>query len=595
MKIKLPQALLEKLDNKLLQRMGCQNDRRSWQKFEEIELMGVDPELLKELQIGITPFAPKGDNRIKGALKTLKKIKTWLQALDIGLQSDIKCKNAEHFWSLAIGYLAKVAGHRVFIHDDERDFDACYYVEEVTYHPKVKHRDWISPAYVSFDLFWVEFGGRKNRRISFSGQECRGRTVGEVLVNRGILIETMELRTAYLEERDRFHKDSANVGKQFLASGFATDDVDGNDKVVKGWWRDTASINLDKDGIRSNVVTDVFRESDAEDRDSDSDMNPEFWKKFEAKEDIEIEEEEDDEDAIDEEDSDDEEEEGQGLALKSTIVEVPLHPLMVVFDLKKHRRLKVHIAQLEDYKYDKSLGDKLILPKENHDLVETLLAHNLKGYKDVVKGKGQGAIILCVGPAGTGKTLTSEVFAEVSSRPLYTVQCSQLGTQPDDLEEELLKIFARAQRWKAILLLDEADVYIRERGNDLQQNAIVGVFLRTLEYYNGIMFMTTNRPDIVDDAIASRCIARVTYTIPTPQDQERIWKVLATTAKVTIDDKEMKKIIDKHMDLSGRDIKNLLKLAIMVSVNKKEPITAELISQVKRFKPTSSENKGDKA
>ena len=96
-------------------------------------------------------------------------------------------------------------------------------------------------------------------------------------------------------------------------------------------------------------------------------------------------------------------------------------------------------------------------------------------------------------------------------RPLYSVQCSQLGLEPADLERELLKIFTRAARWNAILLLDEADVYIHRRGSDIQQNAIVGVFLRVLEYYSGVMFLTTNRAELVDDAIASRCLARIDY------------------------------------------------------------------------------------
>src|SRR3546814_2642760 len=53
--------------------------------------------------------------------------------------------------------------------------------------------------------------------------------------------------------------------------------------------------------------------------------------------------------------------------------------------------------------------------------------------------------------------------------------------------------------------LDEADVYIRCRDNDLEHNAIVAEFLRTLEYFNGLLFMTTNRINDVDDAILSRC------------------------------------------------------------------------------------------
>jgi hypothetical protein len=64
---------------------------------------------------------------------------------------------------------------------------------------------------------------------------------------------------------------------------------------------------------------------------------------------------------------------------------------------------------------------------------------------------------------------------------------------------------------------------------------------------------------------------------------------MAEANRVEISENEMKKILEQHMNLSGRDIKNLLKLAIMVSANKKVPITAELISSVKRFKPTKGE------
>lgn len=589
MQIKLREDLLDRVGVKLLQKCGV--ERRNWQKFEVIELIGLDVKILKELEEVIAPHAPKGPQRLKGALKCLKAIRLLLQAFDAGNDKEVKIKNVSHFETLLIAYMAKVSGHRIFQQDEDRGFNTCYYTESIKYHPPVKHRNYITPAYVTMELTWLEFGGRDTKRISFVGQEIRGLTVREVLIKKDLFPETIELRKEYLEERDRFNKESKLIGKQFLATGYATDDVDGNDEVKTGWWRSTSSINLEKDDIKSNVVIDVFRESEKDDRDRDNSLETDFWKGIEPKDDIQEIKDPHEDRAISEDEAEEDDDDGEDAEMpETTFVEIPVYPLLVVFDLKKHRRLKVHIGQLEEYKYDKTLGDKLILPKENHDLVETLLAHN-KTYKDVVKGKGQGAIILCVGPAGTGKTLTSEVFAEVSSKPLYTVQCSQLGTSADDLEESLLKIFARAQRWKAILLLDEADVYIRARGEDLGQNAIVGVFLRTLEYYAGIMFMTTNRPDIVDDAIASRCIARVQYEIPSPEDQKKIWGVLADSAKVKIEQKELDKILEKHMELSGRDIKNLLKLAIMVSLNKKVPITAELIGRVKRFKPTTSDSK----
>lgn len=267
--------------------------------------------------------------------------------------------------------------------------------------------------------------------------------------------------------------------------------------------------------------------------------------------------------------------------------EIPIHPLVACFDTKKHLRVRLHVNQLTVYEYDKALGDRLILPQEDRDLINILLAHK-STFADVVSGKGGGSVVLCTGGPGLGKTLTAELYSEIAARPLYTIQCSQLGTEPDELEEELLKCLARAERWGAITLLDEADVYIRPRGDDLQQNAIVGTFLRVLEYYRGVMFMTTNRPDMVDDAIASRCIARIQYELPNEERMAKIWRDQATLNGAKIPDKEMKLILKAHPALSGRDIKNLMKLALLVAESRKTDgvITAEIVKFVKRFKST---------
>jgi hypothetical protein len=45
-----------------------------------------------------------------------------------------------------------------------------------------------------------------------------------------------------------------------------------------------------------------------------------------------------------------------------------------------------------------------------------------------------------------------------------------------------------------VVLLDEADVFLEERDmKDLKRNALVSVFLRALEYYDGILILTSNR------------------------------------------------------------------------------------------------------
>ncbi|GJC94819.1 AAA family ATPase [Colletotrichum higginsianum] len=80
-----------------------------------------------------------------------------------------------------------------------------------------------------------------------------------------------------------------------------------------------------------------------------------------------------------------------------------------------------------------------------------------------------------------------------------------LGTTAKEVETELEKNFALASRWGCILLLDEADVFLSARERmDFTRNGLVAVFLRVLEYYAGILFLTTNRIGDFDEAFASR-------------------------------------------------------------------------------------------
>ena len=67
-------------------------------------------------------------------------------------------------------------------------------------------------------------------------------------------------------------------------------------------------------------------------------------------------------------------------------------------------------------------------------------------------------------------------------RPLYIVGAGDLGTNARDLDHELSKIFRVAAKWNAVVLIDEADVFLEQRSlHDLHRNAMVAVFLRQLE------------------------------------------------------------------------------------------------------------------
>lgn len=84
-----------------------------------------------------------------------------------------------------------------------------------------------------------------------------------------------------------------------------------------------------------------------------------------------------------------------------------------------------------------------------------------------------------------------------------------------------------AAPWGAILLLDEAVIYMEKRTTvDLEPNAITRIFLRNLEYYRGVLFLTTNRVVVFDDAFCFRISMFLYYGKHSVEERQTIWKNL---------------------------------------------------------------------
>ncbi|KAM7215568.1 hypothetical protein V8F06_009035 [Rhypophila decipiens] len=171
--------------------------------------------------------------------------------------------------------------------------------------------------------------------------------------------------------------------------------------------------------------------------------------------------------------------------------------------------------------------DDLELP-DGHKTCSDTPIRNLQF--DLIRAKGKGVIILLHGVPGVGKTSTAakylqyECIAEANNKPLFPITCGDLGTSPREVETRLQEAVQLAQLWNCVLLLDEADVFLAQRSeHDIQRNALVSVFLRLLEYYQGILFLTSNRVGVFDEAFKSR-IHMALYYPPLDWDQtDRIW------------------------------------------------------------------------
>ncbi len=124
------------------------------------------------------------------------------------------------------------------------------------------------------------------------------------------------------------------------------------------------------------------------------------------------------------------------------------------------------VSRLQDVCWRPEAFDSLVVAAKQKTLIHSLVKQHTSeesGFDDVIQGKGRGLIGLLSGRPGCGKTLTAEAVAEVTKRPLYAVSAGELGTDPEKVDKQLTLVLDLAHRWSAILLLDEADVFLQER------------------------------------------------------------------------------------------------------------------------------------
>jgi chloramphenicol 3-O-phosphotransferase len=253
-------------------------------------------------------------------------------------------------------------------------------------------------------------------------------------------------------------------------------------------------------------------------------------------------------------------------------------PMVRVFSLDLKKYAYADVDDVEVYEFDDKAGDRLRLPAAMRGILDRVFdAPSEKIFGDLFKGRHGGMVVLANGPQGTGKTLTAEVFAEKTERPLYVLEMDELGTDLKQVEESLQRVFVRAARWNAVLLFDEADVFLARRAEaDLERSAIVGVFLRLLDRYEGMFFLTTNRADVIDPAFRSRITLALEY-LPLDRDARvKVWDDMLASAGLQVDG-DMSAVHEAPLD--GRQIRNQVRL---LSVLARGPMAAaEVLESLK--------------
>lgn len=209
--------------------------------------------------------------------------------------------------------------------------------------------------------------------------------------------------------------------------------------------------------------------------------------------------------------------------------------------------------------------DELTLDSRIKTMLQKLAVNHTKkvgGISYNESGRGQGLICLLHGPHGAGKTLTAECIAKESKRPLYPVSAGELGTTSDTLEKELTRIMQRAVEFKALLLIDDVDVFLqRQESFDFQHNAMITTFLRMLDSYTGLLFLTTTRVTDIDSAFLSRIHIPIFYEKLTPDSRLAIWLRLYEPGSLKAGVAETDFQRWAQHGLNGRQINNIMNMA----------------------------------
>ncbi|GKU02793.1 atpase family aaa protein 3b [Fusarium langsethiae] len=265
-------------------------------------------------------------------------------------------------------------------------------------------------------------------------------------------------------------------------------------------------------------------------------------------------------------------------------------PVVLGFAFSEKQWLELAVSGASDIKWNEKAWDSLVLEDGTKELIKALVKsrkyHAANTIDDVIQGKGKGLVTVLHGPPGTGKTLTAEGIGELLQCPLYMASAGELGTDSRFLEAELQKILDICHAWGAILLLDEADVFLEKRNmHDIHRNALVSIFLRQLEYFQGILFLTTNRVETFDEAFQSRIHIALRYDNLDSKAKRTIFKMfldrVQKLGKLKVEpltEEDLTALSKK--DLNGREIKNVVGSAQDLAVNKGEALSIRHIKQV---------------
>jgi AAA+ superfamily predicted ATPase len=202
-------------------------------------------------------------------------------------------------------------------------------------------------------------------------------------------------------------------------------------------------------------------------------------------------------------------------------------------------------------------------------------------------GGSVGVKVLLAGPPGTGKTMAAEIVAGELGLDLFRVNvATTVSKWVGETEKNLEAIFAAAEVADVVLLFDEADSIFGKRGdvsdaNDRYANMETSYLLQRIERFNGVVVLTTNLANNIDQAFVRRIDVSITFPMPEEAERKRIWVAsIPTTAPVGVIDFDF---LASTFKIAGGAIKNVALTAAFLAAERGDPIgMGDLVTGLRR-------------
>lgn len=181
---------------------------------------------------------------------------------------------------------------------------------------------------------------------------------------------------------------------------------------------------------------------------------------------------------------------------------------------------------------------------------------------------------LFYGPSGTGKTLAATLLAKEFGRYVYRIDLSQvISKYIGETEKNLEKIFTQAENKDWILLFDEADALFGKRtstksSNERYANQEVSYLLQRVEQFNGLVILTSNYKNNIDEAFLRRFNSIIKFQKPTADERLKLWQN-AIPKNASVDEKNLF-LIAKKYEMTGAQIVSSVLHASLLAIDKNE-------------------------